>query len=83
MHPLSAVASALSVSLLVVTIGYVTACAVRPFGSCRRCGGAGRRRSRLGRAWRYCHHCKGSGARLRIGRRAWNYVRRLHREGTR
>jgi hypothetical protein len=83
LHPLPDLASTLVIALLLVTLGYVIACAAWPFGSCRRCGGAGKRRSPSGRAWRYCHRCKGTGGRLRIGRRAWNYFRRLHREGTR
>ena len=83
MHPHHVSASALILVLVIVTVGYVGACAAWPFGACRRCGGAGKRRSPTGRAWRYCHHCKGTGGRLRIGRRAWNYLRRLHRDGTR
>ena len=51
--------------------------------ACRKCGGAGRRRSPSGRAWRYCHRCHGTGARLRTGRRIWNYLRRAYRDGTR
>jgi hypothetical protein len=53
------IASALATALPVVTIGYVTACAVWPLGLCRRCGGAGKRRSPSVRTWRYCHRCKG------------------------
>ena len=83
MHPHAAPASALILILLAVTLGYTVACAVWPFRACRRCDGAGKRRSPSGRAFRYCQHCKGTGGSLRIGRRAWNYFRRLHRDGTR
>jgi len=75
--PHHALASALPVAFIVVTLGYVAACAAWPFAACHRCEGAGKRRSPSGRSWRYCHHCKGTGARLRTGRRAWNYLRRF------
>jgi hypothetical protein len=76
-------ASALILPLVLVTFGYVVACVVWPFAACRKCGGAGRRRSPSGRAWRYCPRCRGTGARLRTGRRLWNYLRTLHKEGHR
>jgi hypothetical protein len=76
-NPHHALASALPLLLIVVTLGYVVACAAWPFAACRRCEGAGKRRSPSGRSWRYCHRCKGTGARLRAGRRAWNYLRRF------
>jgi hypothetical protein len=83
MHPHPLAASALILPLIIVTTGYIVACVVWPFRSCRKCGGAGRRRSPSGRAFRYCHRCGGTGARLRAGRRAWNYLRNQHKEGTR
>ena len=83
MHPHPIAASALILPLVLVTLGYVGACVVWPFAACRKCGGAGRRRSPSGRAWRYCHRCHGTGARLRAGRRIWNYLRNLHKEGHR
>ena len=81
MHPHHLAASALILAPLAVTVCYVAACAVWPFASCRKCGGAGRHRSPSGRAWRYCHRCSGTGARLRTGRRIFNYLRNLHKEG--
>ena len=83
MHPHPIAASTLILASLAVTFCYFGACAVWPFTACRKCRGAGRRRSPSGRAWRYCHHCGGSGARLRTGRRIWNYLRNKHKEGTR
>lgn len=83
MHPHPIAASTLILALIVVTLGYIMACVVWPFSSCRKCGGAGRHRSPSGRAWRYCNRCGGTGARLRAGRRAWNYLRNLHKEGHR
>jgi hypothetical protein len=83
LHPHHLAASALILPVIVVTFGYITACAVWPFGTCRKCSGSGRHRSPSGRAFRYCHRCKGTGARLRTGRRIWNYLRNLHKEGHR
>ena len=83
MHPHPIAASTLILAVLAVTFCYFAACAVWPFTACRKCRGAGRRRSPSGRAWRYCHRCGGTGARLRTGRRIWNYLRNLHKEGHR
>jgi hypothetical protein len=83
LHPHHLAASALILPLLAVTFCYIAACAIWPFAACRKCSGAGRRRSPSGRAWRYCHRCDGTGARLRVGRRVWNYLRHLHKEGHR
>jgi DnaJ-class molecular chaperone len=82
-HPWSALTSVACPGLLIVTFGYLTTCAVWPFRNCRKCGGTGRFRSPMGRAWRPCRRCKGTGARIRLGRHIWNYLRRLHRDGTR
>lgn len=68
---------------LLVTLGYVAACAIWPFGACRWCRGTGKFRSPSGRAWRYCRRCRGTGARVRTGRRAWTHLTRLHRNSTR
>jgi hypothetical protein len=73
-------ASALVLPLIIVTLGYIMACAVWPFTACRKCHGAGRHRSPSGRAWRYCHRCHGTGARLRTGRRIYNYLRSTWRD---
>lgn len=54
--------------------GYVIACAIWPYTSCRKCKGGGRFRSPSGRAWRHCRRCKGSGARVRTGRRIWGWL---------
>jgi hypothetical protein len=62
------------VAALIVSGGYVVACAIYPFANCRRCHGSGRKRSPSGRAWRLCRKCKGSGARVRLGRRIWTKV---------
>lgn len=54
--------------------GYVVACAIWPYGACRKCKGGGRFMSPSGRAWRLCRRCKGSGARVRFGRRVWSWL---------
>ena len=60
----------LVLALLVWLAGYSAACALWPFAACRRCDGAGKRRSPSGRAWRTCPVAGGSGRRLRTGRHA-------------
>jgi hypothetical protein len=82
-HPHHATAIPLILPALAVTFGYIAACAGWPYTACRRCAGAGKRRSPSGRAWRYCHRCKGTGARLRTGRWIWNLIRRLLSDSTR
>jgi hypothetical protein len=65
--------------LTVVTLGYLLACWLYPFGPCRRCGGSGKRRSPFGgRSFGLCRRCDGSGRRLRIGRHVLNYLRERH-----
>jgi hypothetical protein len=81
--PHAIAASALILPLILITLGYVAACAVWPFAACRKCDGAGRRRSPSGRAWRYCHRCHGTGARLRTGRRIWNHLHRTWKDSHR
>nr|WP_232075849.1 hypothetical protein [Phytohabitans suffuscus] len=68
---------------LVVTFGYVIACAAFPFGNCRKCAGTGKRRSRFGRSLRWCRRCDGTGRRVRIGRRLYELLRAEHERGTR
>ena len=81
MHPHAGTAIVAALTLIVITLGYVMACAVWPFTACRKCHGNGKHRSPSGKAWRYCRRCKGNGTRLRTGRKAYNLVRRLHSEG--
>ncbi|WP_249714084.1 hypothetical protein [Rhizomonospora bruguierae] len=68
--------------LTIVTLGYLTACMIRPFRRCRRCNGTGSRRSLILRAGRTCRRCDGHGEHLRTGRVAINYLRELHDKGT-
>jgi hypothetical protein len=82
-HPHPSAASALILALILITLGYVAACAYWPFTACRKCDGAGRHRSPSGRAWRYCRRCNGTGARLRTGRRIWNHLRSTWKESGR
>ncbi len=65
----------LTLAALLWTAGYIAACAVWPFTSCRRCHGAAKLRSPSGRAWRPCPRCAGTGTKLRAGRRAWAATR--------
>ncbi len=62
---------------------YLIACAIFPFGHCRRCRGDGKRRSPSRRTFRLCRRCEGTGRRVRIGRRVWTYLRNEHDTGTR
>lgn len=54
------------------TIIYACLCALSPFRTCRRCGGAGQRRALI--RTKQCSRCRGTGLRLRLGRRAWNRI---------
>lgn len=74
-HPAVALA-AVAVTLLVLTLGYLVACAVWPYANCIRCHGAGKFRSPTGKAWRNCPRCKGTGRRVRIGRRIHSHLAR-------
>jgi hypothetical protein len=79
-----ALAGLLTLTLTVVTLGYLATCWLWPFVACRRCRGTGRRRSLLGgRAFGLCRRCDGTGRQMRPGRRAINYFRTLHNKGTR
>jgi hypothetical protein len=51
-----------------VLAGYALACALAPFGSCRRCH----------RGDPLCRACDGTGRRVRLGRRLWTYLRALY-----
>lgn len=62
-------------------LGYSALCAIRPFGPCRRCKGAGELQRR--KAIKTCPRCHGDRHRLRVGRRIHNRASALHRAGTR
>lgn len=63
---------------------YLLACAVFPFGACRRCKGDGKLRNPFSRRmFRLCPRCGGTGRRVRIGRRIWTYLSNERRNGTR
>ena len=84
MSPSVSAASLLAVFLLVIAVGYALACAVVPWGRCRKCRGTGHRLTRsrwLGRAW--CRRCNGTGLRVRVGRRLWTWINREYRDGAR
>lgn len=84
MDPFAHPASLPALALATVTAGYAVACAVAPWGRCRKCHGIGRkitRRGRVTRAW--CRRCAGTGRRVRIGRRVWTWITREYREGAR
>ena len=81
MRTLATLASTLLCPALIITVGYIALCAVRPFRRCGPCAGTGHIRTRyLGRI-KPCHRCKDqSGLRLRYGWRLANRVRRLVRD---
>ncbi|MQA14427.1 MAG: hypothetical protein GEV09_09710 [Pseudonocardiaceae bacterium] len=81
MTPLNDAASALAIVALIVTMGYLLACAAWPFAPCRRCHGTGCLRAPLGRAFRLCPRCRATGRRLRAGRRAYTHLTRHYRHG--
>lgn len=78
---------AASALVIIITLCYVTLCAVSPFGNCRRCGGLGfkLKTSRAGkpRRGKNCRRCRATGRRLRVGRRAYNLATAIHRDGIR
>ena len=53
--------------------GYALACALVPFGACRRCHAGDP----------LCRACDGTGRRVRLGRRLWTYLRALYHDSTR
>lgn len=76
MDPLFGLVSVACLAAFVVAIGYAALCTASPFGWCRRCGGTGRRYSRVvRRLYRLCPRCDGTGLRVRVGRRISEYVR--------
>jgi hypothetical protein len=76
-----------SACLLLITLGYIGRCWLRPFAPCRHCHGMGHALTtdRKGRPKRGkdCRHCKGHGIRIRTGRHLWNLWTRTRRAGTR
>ncbi|GIH27937.1 hypothetical protein Aph01nite_62470 [Acrocarpospora phusangensis] len=69
----------LVLAAIVWLLGYATACALFPFGKCRRCNGEGRhpRRFALTKSSTWCRRCDTTGLRLRVGRRIWNHLHTL------
>ncbi len=72
---------AMAAALIAWLGGYAVLCAVKPFGLCRRCKGAGET-ARFGKP-RTCPRCHGRRLRLRLGRRAHNGWRRTNDAGIR
>jgi DnaJ-class molecular chaperone len=64
-------------TLLVITLGYLAACAVTPTRTCRHCGGTGMVRRSFSRAPVECRACAGNGTHLRAG--AWWLATLRHR----
>jgi len=62
---------------LVWGVGYLLACWWWPYRPHGRCGGTGKLRPPLGRAFRSCPSCRGTGRVLRVGRRLWSAGRDL------
>jgi hypothetical protein len=60
-----------SLTLLLLTVGYLAVCCARPFGTCRHALGT--------RARRTCRRCHGTGLRARTGVHLVNEARRLTR----
>ncbi len=63
---------AIAAALILCALIYAGLCALKPYGSCRRCAGTGGRRGII--RTRDCTPCKRTGLRLRLGRRAWNRI---------
>ena len=57
-----------SLTGLTLAVPYALACALAPFGPCRRCH----------RGDPLCRPCDGTGRRVRVGRRLWTYLRALY-----
>ncbi|GAA1981364.1 hypothetical protein GCM10009799_03070 [Nocardiopsis rhodophaea] len=64
-------AGLLSLTALVVTLGYIGVCVASPFGPCRWCRPAHRHT---------CRACHGTGLRARLAWRLWRHIRELHRD---
>jgi hypothetical protein len=72
-------AAALTLILLLVTLGYLLTCWLWPYATCRRCHGTGKRRAPIARrTFGLCRRCHGDGHRLRAGRHVLNYLRDTH-----
>ncbi|MEU4955122.1 hypothetical protein [Streptomyces lavendulae] len=73
--------------ILAALVAYILLCMASPFGTCRKCDGAGAKLTvnRAGKPKKVkpCRRCKGHGKRLRVGRRLHSHTRELHRAGTR
>ena len=78
------VTQAATVALIVTAViaFYLLTCLIWPFGKCRRCKGAGKFKSPIGKAYRHCGKCDGSGLRARIGRHVINHIRATRGAGT-
>ncbi|WP_229405208.1 hypothetical protein [Micromonospora sp. NBRC 110038] len=83
MDSLAMLASLPCTALILITVGYLTVCAVSPFGRCRACHTTGRTRSRLGGIRRDCRHCAGTGLRIRYGRHIINHLHDEYEAGKR
>lgn len=77
------IVQAATVALIVTIVAavYLLTCLIWPFGKCRRCNGAGKFKSPLGKAYRHCGRCRGSGLRLRLGRHVINRLRAVRGAG--
>ena len=58
---------------------YALACAVKPFGKCRRCKGKGHRKTAVRKRPRPCRRCKSSGLRRRWGRSLYVWAKKTYR----
>lgn len=65
----------LASAAILAALGYLTACAVWPFGNCSRCHGTAKHRTPFTRTLRACRACRGTGRRVRIGRRVYEHLR--------
>ncbi|MCN0150563.1 hypothetical protein [Salinispora arenicola] len=83
MTPRTLLATAPCLTLVLLTLGYLAACVVVPFGRCRTCHGTGRKRFPVSRAGRECRRCAGTGLRLRVGRHVINHIKDEYQAGKR
>jgi len=58
---------ALTLTAASAAAAYLVVCLIRPYTACRRCTGAGKRRTPTRRSWRPCRRCNGTGQRRRAG----------------
>ena len=80
---MTSAAALASLAILGYAAFYLVACAIFPFGNCRRCHGTGRRPSPTRRSFRLCRRCDATGRRVRLGRRVYDYLRTEHQRGSR